>query len=84
MKFRNLNDSEKKDVEVLFKSRWFAIIESIIDEFEHKTLQKYLTQDLKNETVLEALISDKDYLKGAKDFIQLCKWKKSWVWKKKD
>jgi len=82
MKFRELTESEKTDVKQMYNSRWFKVMENLLEDFEKEVLSKYLSLDIRDDKIVQALVSDKDYLLGAKHFISRVKWASSSVWKK--
>jgi len=78
---RILTETEKNDVKLICDSRGFKVMEWLFTEYQNDILNKYIiwNLDLEDKEILKALNADKNYIKGAKWFIDKIKSAKSWV-----
>ena len=80
---RKLTDIEKEDVKRLYDSKWFKIMETLLEEFKIDIFNDMLTKSLWTADNLELITAKQNKYLWAKVFVDKIRASTNTVWKRK-
>ena len=79
---RKLLDNEKEDVKRMYDSKWFQIMESLLEEYKHEIFNDMLTKSLWQAENIELITGKQNKYAWARQFIDKVKSSTNWVGKR--
>jgi len=81
---RDLTEGEKVDVKKMYESKWFKIMESLLDWYKMDIFNDMIDKPLGDKVNIELITQKQNKYLWAKTFVEKVRSSTAWIWKRKD